>query len=75
MQFNIDEEIPSCCASLIMLGTEVLEYKTYGFMDLESKLPPMDDAIYLVYSNTKLLTSVALMMLWERGAFQLDDLL
>ena len=64
MQFYIDEEILSCCATLIMQGTEVLDYKTYGFMDLESKRPLMDDAIYRMYSNTKLVTSVALMMLW-----------
>ena len=73
MQFYIDEEILPCCATLIMRGTEVLDYKTYGFMDLESKRPLMDDAIYRMYSNTKLVTSVALMMLWERGDFQLDD--
>ena len=73
MQFYIDEEILSCCATLIMRGTEVLDYKTYGFMDLESKRPLMNDAIYRMYSNTKLVTSVALMMLWERGDFQLDD--
>ena len=47
MQFYIDEGILSCCATLIMRGTEVLDYKTYGFMDLESKRPLMDDAIYL----------------------------
>ena len=73
MQFYIDEGILSCCATLIMRGTEVLDYKTYGFMDLESKRPLMNDAIYSMYSNTKLVTSVALMMLWERGDFQLDD--
>ena len=42
-------------------------------MDLESKRLLMDDAIYRMYSNTKLVTSVALMMLWERGDSQLDD--
>ena len=63
-QFHIDEEILSCCASLIMRGTEVLDYKTYAFMGLESKPPLLDDAIYCMYSNTKRVTSVALMMLW-----------
>ena len=36
-QFYIDEEILSCCATLIMRGIEILDYKTSGFMDLESK--------------------------------------
>ena len=63
-QFHIDEEILSCCASLIMRGTEVLDYKTYAFIDLESKRSLLEDAIYCMYLNTKLVTSVALMMLW-----------
>ena len=49
--FN-DEEILSCCATLIMRGTEVLDYKTYGFMDLESRRPLMTMQ-YTMYSNTK----------------------
>jgi len=56
-----------------MRGAEVVDYRTFGFMDLESKQPLLHDAIYRMYSNTKIVTSVALMMLFEKGKFQLND--
>jgi CubicO group peptidase (beta-lactamase class C family) len=69
----IDREILSCCSTLVMRGTDVLDYKTYGYMDIESKAELAQDAIYRMYSNTKIVTSVALMMLFEEGKFALDD--
>ncbi len=44
-----------------------------GLMDRERGLPMSDDTIFRIYSMTKPITSVALMMLYEHGAFQLDD--
>ncbi len=73
MQFYIDNNILSCCSTLVMQGTEVVDYKTFGYMDLEDKQPLLGDAIYRMYSNTKIVTSVALMKLFEEGKFQLSD--
>jgi CubicO group peptidase (beta-lactamase class C family) len=73
MQFYVDENILSCCTTLIMRGLDVLDLETFGYMDLESKRPLTQDAIFRVYSNTKLVTSVAAMMLYEEGKFVLDD--
>ena len=73
MQFYIDSNILSCCSTLVMKGTEVVDYKTFGFMDLEDKQPLLEDAIYRMYSSTKIVTSVALMMLFEEGKFELGD--
>ena len=73
LQWYVDEEILSCCNSLIMRGTDVLDFKTFGYMDFESRRPLTDDAIYRMYSNTKIVTSIAAMMLHEQGKFQLDD--
>ena len=42
-------------------------------MNLEDKSPLQEDAIYRMYSSSKLVTSVALMMLYEQGHFNLDD--
>ncbi|MCZ6640668.1 MAG: serine hydrolase [Gammaproteobacteria bacterium] len=69
----MDQDILSCCNTLIMRGTEVLDFKTFGYMDLESRTPLKEDAIYRMYSSTKLVTSVAAMILFERGHFKLDD--
>ena len=69
----IDDDILSCCNTLVMRGTDVLDFATFGYMDLETRRPLTGNAIYRMYSNTKLVTSVAAMMLWERGRFDLDD--
>ena len=45
-----------------------------GHMDLERDKPMREDAIFRIYSMTKPITSVALMMLVEEGALGLDDL-
>ena len=42
-------------------------------MDLERQKPMMDDAIFRIYSMTKPITSIALMTLYEKGYFQLND--
>jgi CubicO group peptidase (beta-lactamase class C family) len=44
-----------------------------GHMDLERSKPMREDAIFRIYSMTKPITSVALMMLVEEGALGLDD--
>jgi len=73
MQSYVDRDILACCSTLIMQGLDVLDYRTFGYMDCESRLPLREDAIYRMYSNTKIVTSVALMMLYEEGKFNLDD--
>src|SRR5512143_720815 len=44
-----------------------------GSMDLERDKPMRDDAIFRIYSMSKPITAVALMMLVEEGAIGLDD--
>lgn len=73
MQWYVDQQILSCCVTLAMKGTEIVDYRTFGYMDLESGEPLRDDAIFRMYSNTKIVTSVAAMMLYEEGRFGLDD--
>ena len=46
---------------------------TLGLMDRESHKPVERDTIFRIYSMTKPITSVALMSLYEKGLFQLDD--
>ena len=48
-------------------------FEPLGRMDVERDAPMRDDAIFRIYSMTKPITSVALMMLYEDGHFQLND--
>jgi len=45
----------------------------YGSRDLEAGLPVKPDTLWRIYSMTKPVTSVAAMMLYEEGAFELSD--
>jgi CubicO group peptidase (beta-lactamase class C family) len=45
----------------------------YGSRDVEKGLPVEPDTLWRIYSMTKPVTSVAAMMLYEQGAFQLTD--
>jgi CubicO group peptidase (beta-lactamase class C family) len=45
----------------------------YGHRDVEARLPVEDDTRWRIYSMTKPVTSVAAMMLYEEGAFELGD--
>ena len=53
-------------------GAVISDFKT-GLRGLESQTPVEDDTIYRIYSMTKPVTGVAMMMLWEEGKFDLDD--
>ncbi|PIU07886.1 MAG: serine hydrolase [Methylobacterium sp. CG08_land_8_20_14_0_20_71_15] len=48
-------------------------FRAHGRSDLARGRPFADDTIVRIYSMTKPLTSVAVMMLYEEGRFQLDD--
>src|SRR5699024_3122095 len=48
-------------------------FETAGLTDVEADKPISADTIFRIYSMTKPITSVAIMMLYEEGHFQLDD--
>jgi len=52
---------------------QVVYVSEYGSRDLESGLPVERDTLFRIYSMTKPITSVAAMMLYEEGAFELKD--
>jgi len=73
MQRYIDESILPGISFMVLKGTDVLYERHLGFADIESKKPLTADAIFRIASNTKIITSVVLMMLYEDGSFELDD--
>ena len=47
--------------------------ETCGYRDVETRRAVEPDTIYRIYSMTKPVTTVAALMLYEEGWFQLDD--
>lgn len=61
------------CQALVARHGQVAYARSFGEMDRERAKAWADDTVVRIYSMTKPITSVALMMLWERGLFQIDD--
>lgn len=58
---------------LIARKGKIAYFETAGHADLETSKPFERDTVARIYSMTKPITSVAAMMLYEQGCFQLDD--
>src|SRR5689334_22792416 len=67
-----DGRLPGWLIAILRHG-RVVHLQTAGQRDLEASLPVEADTIWRIYSMTKPITSVAAMMLWEEGAFELKD--
>ena len=52
---------------------QVAHFSSYGLADTEAGRAVEPDTIFRIYSMTKPITSVAAMMLYEQGAFELTD--
>jgi CubicO group peptidase (beta-lactamase class C family) len=73
MQQVIDaKQIPGAVTILARHG-KVVDYRTYGVMDLASGVPMTKDAIFRDFSMTKPVTGVAMMILFEEGKWLPTD--
>tara|TARA_B100001750_G_C15488390_1_gene589679 strand:+ start:285 stop:1517 length:1233 start_codon:yes stop_codon:yes gene_type:complete len=61
------------CSCLVMRHGEEAYFQAFGRRDVDRDLAMERDTVVRIYSMSKPITSVALMMLYEEGKFQLDD--
>ena len=66
------QKIAGCNVRIVRNGVTACN-ASLGMMDLERQKGMRDDTIFRIYSMSKPITSVALMMLFEEGRFQLTD--
>ena len=62
-----------CALTLIERRGHIVHFSALGSMDVERQRPLTTDTVFRIYSMTKPLTSIALMMLVEDGLVALDD--
>jgi len=67
-----DGRLPGWLVTVSRYG-RLAHVSCYGSRDMENGLPAEPDTLWRIYSMTKPVTSVAAMMLYEEGAFQLTD--
>lgn len=73
MSGEVDKGIMVGGMGMIARNGKVVYAKSFGMADREAQRPMEHDAIYRIYSMTKPVTTVALMMLYEEGRFFLND--
>jgi CubicO group peptidase (beta-lactamase class C family) len=59
--------------TMIVRNGKVADWKAYGYRDVDQKLPMEKDSICRIWSMTKVISSVAVMMLVEEGKLTLND--
>ncbi len=69
----VDEGKIAGVSALVFEKNKEVYFNAFGFSDLEAKIPMDRKTIVQIYSMTKPITGVALMTLFEKGKFKLDD--
>ena len=73
MRHYVDQNKLPCTLTMIARQGKVVHRQPYGLMDINSNKPVKEDTIFRIYSMTKPLTSLSIMMLYEEGRFLLSD--
>jgi CubicO group peptidase (beta-lactamase class C family) len=70
---SIDKGWIAGAVGFIARDGKIIYNRSFGVSDLENKMPMQTDNIFRIASQTKAITSIGLMMLFEEGKFLLDD--
>lgn len=73
VQRAIDQKRIGGAVTMVVRHGKVAWLKAQGMQDREAGKPMQTDSIFRICSMTKAITSLAVMMLFEEGRFQLDD--
>ena len=70
---HVEEGKHAGLISLVARHGRIVDWQVYGSRDLGARLPMEKDTIVRVYSMSKVISSVAVMVLHEEGRLKLDD--
>jgi CubicO group peptidase (beta-lactamase class C family) len=73
MQQAVDQKQLAGIVTLLARHGKVVEERTYGKKDIASGAPMTKDTIFRIFSMTKPITGVAMMILYEEGKWQPSD--
>ena len=72
-QRYIEEKKIAGMVNLVARNGKIVYFDAKGSRGIDDPRPLQKDSLFRIYSMTKPITSVALMMLYEQGAFQMKD--
>ncbi|RNL82389.1 class A beta-lactamase-related serine hydrolase [Sinomicrobium pectinilyticum] len=73
LQSFVDERKLNSVAGFVAKGGNIVYKKAFGWKDMENQLPATTDDYYVLFSQTKAITTVAFMTLVEKGLVAIDD--
>jgi CubicO group peptidase (beta-lactamase class C family) len=73
LQAYIDQGKFAGISTLIACRGKVIHFGRYGKLDINRGIPVQSDSLFRIYSLTKPIISVAVLMLYEAGLFDLDQ--
>ena len=73
MRALVDSKKVAGMVTVLARHGKVVEEKTYGYADVAGQKPMQKDTIVRIYSMTKPITGIAMMMLYEEGKWKPSD--
>jgi CubicO group peptidase (beta-lactamase class C family) len=73
MRSLVDKQELAGIVMMVARRGKLVSVDTYGHQDLAARTPIQRDTIFRIYSMTKPITGVAMMMLYEEGKWHPDD--
>jgi CubicO group peptidase (beta-lactamase class C family) len=73
MKSLVDQRRLAGAVTMVARHGKVIEFEAAGQRDIAANLPMQKDSIFRIYSMSKPITGVAMMMLFEEGKWQLND--
>lgn len=73
LQSFVDQKKVSSVVGFVAKGGNVVYKKAFGWKDVENKVAAAPDDYYILFSQTKAVTTVAFMTLVEKGLVKIDD--
>jgi len=73
LQQEIDEEVTGGIQVLVARHGRVVMYENLGYANVEDRRPITEETLFRIFSMTKPVVGVAMMMLYEEGRYSLSD--
>ena len=73
MQGFVDDGLLAGVVTIAARDNKIVHFESVGYRDKEAQSAMTNDAIFRIYSMTKPITGVAMMILYEEGKFKLSD--
>jgi len=73
LQSFVDQKKLNCVEGFVVKDGNVIYNKAFGWKDVENKIPAQTDDYYVLFSQTKAITTVAFMTLVEKGLVKIED--